>query len=164
MPCCIGSDRAAGICWAAVCRARSDDAARREPAAQQSADAIDVPARPHDHAGTVGIIGTRYVSQVQPPLFQQPVERYGYIRAGNARGELESAGGSPGQLQRILVAVPVLAGTDCLRLSVCSGDREDRTAVGTRLGSCRCGQQRIGRPPPSADVGEQRRDRTGGLC
>jgi hypothetical protein len=55
----------------------------------------------------------------------------------------------------------VLAGSDGMRLTIGTSDRENRTAAGAGNESDRFGQQRIGCPPPRADLTEQGGARNG---
>ena len=63
-----------GATPAAGCRTRGDDAARREPAAQQGTHAVDVAARPGDDSGAVRLVGAGDTRQVHAPQAKQFVE------------------------------------------------------------------------------------------
>ena len=105
---------------------------RGKPVAQQRGDAVHIPAGPVDHRRGVRIAGARHISQVLAPLSEQPVKIAGHVGTGDLGRQPESAGGSPGQVQALRWARPVLAAPGRRRPPVWPAYDERRAAVRRR--------------------------------
>jgi len=123
---------------------RGEDLKRVKPAPQQRGDPVHVAAGPVDDGRGVRITGSGQLGQVVAPQRQQPAEPVGHARVRDRGGELEPAGGAPGQVEGPGRAGPVLAPSGSDDPAV-SGDDERRAAV--RRARVRRRQQRIDLAP-----------------
>jgi hypothetical protein len=110
-----------------------EDLKRGQPVTQQRGNAVHVPAGPVDHRRGVRIAGARHVGQVLAPPSEQPVKAVRYVGTGNLGRQPEPAGGSPGQVQALRRARPVLAAPGRRRPPAGPAQDERRAAGRRRL-------------------------------
>lgn len=136
---------------------------RGKPVAQQRGDAVHIPAGPVDHRRGIRIAGARHAGQVLAPPSEQPVKSAGHVGTGNLGRQPEPAGGSPGQVQALRRARPVLAAPGRRRPPIVPADDERGAAARRRRPRNGGRQQRVDEPPalehPQPDVARRIRCR-----